>query len=179
MGHDPETALRTAFEEYSDPLFRHAYFRLSDRERAFDLVQDTFLKAWDHIRDGEEVRSYKSFLYRILHNLIIDEYRRKKSGSLDALLEDETRSNAIESLLSEGSFDDTASEIDSRLLVGSIRERMHDLPVQYREIITMRYIDELEIAEIADMLSVSENVVSVRIHRALAKLRTLCDNIRT
>jgi RNA polymerase sigma-70 factor (ECF subfamily) len=148
-------------------------------QMAFDLVQDTFLKAWDNIREGEEVRSFKSFLYRILHNLIIDEYRRKKSGSLDALLEDETRASAIESLLSEGSLEDAATEIDTRLLIDSIRERMPELPAPYREIITMRYIDGLEIGEIADMLAVSENVVSVRIHRALAKLRTLCDNIRT
>lgn len=170
-------AFRNAFEEHSDHLFRHVFFRLSDRERAYDLVQDTFLKAWDSVRSGAEVRSYKSFLYRILHNLIIDEYRRKKSGSLDALLEDETRAPAIEALLSDGSFEDVAEEIDSRLLMDSIRDRMPELPIQYREIVTMRFIDGLEIREIADMLSITENVVSVRIHRALAKLRELCDNI--
>ena len=68
-----------AFDTHADSLFRHACFRLSDRERARDLVQDTFLKAWDYLRGGGEIQNIKSFLYRILHNLIIDEYRKKSS----------------------------------------------------------------------------------------------------
>lgn len=174
MGHDREAAFRDAFENYSDALFRHAYFRVSDREKAFDLVQDTFLKAWDHVSKGGEVQSHKSFLYRILHNLIIDEYRRKKSSSLDALLEDETRSNAVEAMLSESSLEEVSEAFDTELRIDSIRERMSELPAQYRDILTMRFIDELDIDEIATALSVTENVVSVRIHRALAKLRSLC-----
>lgn len=174
MDTNPETAFRSAFEEYSDQLFRHALFRISDRERAFDLVQDTFLKAWDHVAKGGEVQNHKSFLYRILHNLIIDEYRRKKSTSLDALLEDETKANTIEGLMAEGSFEDAADTLDSRALVAAIQSRMPDLPQQYREIITLRFVDGLGVGEIAEFLSVSENVVSVRIHRAVAKLRALC-----
>ena len=76
-----EKAFLEAFESYSDALFRHASFRISDRERAYDLTQDTFLKAWDYLAGGGTVKQYKSFLYRILHNLIIDEYRKKKSSS--------------------------------------------------------------------------------------------------
>ena len=50
-------------------------------------MQDTFCKSWDYIQKGGEVRNYKPFLYRILNNLIIDEYRKKKSVSLDEILE--------------------------------------------------------------------------------------------
>ncbi len=171
-----ETRFREAFEAYADGLFRHAYFRLSDRERAYDLVQDAFLRAWDHVSQGNEVRHYKSFLYRILHNLIIDEYRRKKSGSLDEMLEDETRAPATEALMAEGSLEETMEALDERALVDDVLSRVPELSPAYREIITLRYIDGLEIGEIADLLEISENVVSVRIFRALAKLRSLCTN---
>ena len=81
-----ESAYLAAFEENADALFRHASYRVSDRERARDLTQDTFLKTWDYLSGGGEIRNFKSFLYRTMHNLIIDEYRKKKSSSLDALL---------------------------------------------------------------------------------------------
>ena len=169
-----ETRFREAFETYADGLFRHAYFRLSDRERAYDLVQDAFLKTWDHVSRGEEVRNYKAFLYRILHNLIIDEYRKKKSGSLDALLEDETRAASTEALMAEGSLEEAMGTLDERALVEQVLSKLPLLPPPYREILTLRYVDGLEIGDIASMLSITENVVSVRIFRALSKLRTLC-----
>ena len=86
MGSKEEKDFLDAFEKYADALFRHAHFRLSDRERAYDLTQETYLKAWDYVASGGVVRHYKSFLYRILHNLIIDEYRKKRGASLDELL---------------------------------------------------------------------------------------------
>ena len=51
-----------AFESHADALFRHAFFRVSDREKAHDLVQDAFLKTWDYVANGGEVRQYKSLL---------------------------------------------------------------------------------------------------------------------
>ena len=56
---------------------------------------------------------------------------------------------------------------------------MHDLSAAHREVLTLRYIDGMQIPEIALMLSVTENVVSVRIHRALSRLRELCEDIDT
>lgn len=152
-------------------LFRHASFRVSSRERAEELVQDAYMKTWDHVVRGGSIENWKAFLFRVLNNLIIDEYRKKKSTSLDALLEQET--------VSEGSFDDLQTggreeverthdvQFDTALLEKALAElRPND-----RDIIVYRYIDELSPRDIARMLSETENVVSVRIHRALARLR--------
>jgi RNA polymerase sigma-70 factor (ECF subfamily) len=171
-----EKAFLAAFEELSDALFRHAFFRISDRERAFDLVQDTFLRAWDHLAADGEIRHHKSFLYRILNNLIIDDYRRAKSRSLDELLEDETRAPAIEAAMADGSLAEEEEALDDKAAVEGIKARLPELPAPYRDVLTMRFIDDLSVGEIAEMLSVTQNVVSVRIHRALAKLRELCQN---
>jgi len=174
MESHEEKAFLKAFEEHADALFRHAFFRLSDRERAYDLTQDTYLKVWDYIVSGGTVRQYKSFLYRILHNLIIDEYRKKKSYSLDELLENENAAPAIEAEMSEGSTRETEEAFDETVLVEKVRARIPELPDDYRTVLTLRFIDDLSIGEIAEAIDQSENVVSVRLHRGIAKLRTLC-----
>ncbi len=164
-----------AFEAHSDALFRHAFFRVSDREKAYDLTQDTYLKAWDYVQGGGDVRQYKSFLYRILHNLIIDEYRRKRTTSLDEMLDNEVTGDATEALMAEGSARETEEAMDEKVLADEVRARIPELPLHYREALTFRFIDGLTTKEMADMMGVSENVVSVRIHRGVAKLRILCD----
>jgi RNA polymerase sigma-70 factor (ECF subfamily) len=175
MDSSQEKAFLEAFEAHSDALFRHAYFRVSDRERAYDLTQDTYLKAWDYIVQGGEVKQYKSFLYRILHNLIIDSYRKKSSRSLDELLENEATAAATEERLSEGSVREAEERLDEEALIVKIRERIPELPEHYREVLTLRFVDGFGTGEIAEMVGVSENVVSVRIHRGIAKLKILCN----
>jgi RNA polymerase sigma-70 factor (ECF subfamily) len=168
-----EKAYLEAFETLSDPLFRHAFFRLSNRDRALELTQETFLKAWDYVQNGGEVQQYKSFLYRILNNLIIDEYRKNKQSSLDEMLENDT--GELEKRLSEGGdVRETEEHLDEESLLEEIRARIPELPDAYREAVTMRYIDGLTPKEIAGMLGVTENVVSVRLHRGVIKLRALC-----
>lgn len=172
MEQSHEQAYLQAFDEYADALFRHARFRLASRERATDLVQDTFIKAWDYLRDGGEVEHWKSFLYRVLNNLIIDEYRRTKEESLDALMEESPL--AENPLLASEGRTEIEEHADTKLLMEHIRARLPDLPDSYRTVLTMRYIDGFSPKEISQMLGLSENVVSVRIHRGVTRLRELC-----
>ncbi len=165
-------AFMEAYEAHSDALFRHALFRISNRDRALDLVQDAFLKTWDYVSQGNEVDQYKAFLYRILNNLIIDEYRKKKSSSLDEILENDT--GEMEARLSSGSVREVEDTLDEAEMLEEIRARIPELPDTYRDVITMRYIDGLTPKEIAALIGTSENVVSVRLHRGTHKLRELC-----
>ncbi len=167
-----EDAFLKAFDEYADALFRHAFFRVSNRERAKDLIQDAFLKAWNYIQEGNEVQHWKSFLYRILNNLIIDEYRRVKEQSLDSLLENSA--SELNPLIAVGSRSEKEDRLDDDITLKKVRTLIKELPDTYRVALTMRYIDGLSMKEIATLLDVSENVVSVRIHRALARLKELC-----
>ena len=166
-----EESFLQAFEEYSDALFRHALFRISDREKAYDLTQDTYLKAWDYVQGGGEVQQYKGFLYRILHNLIIDEYRKTKPQSLDSLMEDAP--GVIEKELSEGSVLEVEEELDETALILKVKSELPNLSPEYRAAVSMRFLEGLTPKEIAEVLGVTENVVSVRIHRGVAKLKTL------
>lgn len=162
-----EESFLAAFEEYSDALFRHSRLRISDREKALDLVHDTFTKAWSYIRRGYEVDSFRPFLYKILNNLIIDEYRRKKESSLDELLEGEG--------VDEGRFDDlvdnTSDSLSANIDGRQALDLLETLPDKYREVIVLRFVDGLGPKEIAELIEETENVVSVRLHRGLKTLR--------
>ncbi len=166
-----EDAFLDAFQTHSPALFRHAFFRIGDRDRALELTQDAFMKAWDYVRAGGEVRTPKSFLYRVINNLIVDEYRRTKTQSLDAMVEAE--GSAAEALFAEGSLWEVEETADTAVMVGKVREAVKELPESYRTAVTMRFMDGLSPKEIAKMLNCTENVVSVRIHRAVIRLRQM------
>ncbi len=155
-----------AFNEHSDALFRHAFFRLSDRERALDLTQDTFIRAWDFVRAGGDVRTPKSFLFRIMNNLIIDEYRRTKTESLEEKLESNP---AFEAQFASDNELETA--YDEERMIEYVRSAIGELSVEYRTVVTMRYVDGFSPREIARMIGTTENAVSVRIHRAVKQLK--------
>lgn len=168
---DRNRAFERAFAKYADELFRHAFFRLSDRERAVDLVQDTYLRAYAYAK-GAEIEDMRAFLYRTLRNLIVDEYRKKKSYSLDAMLEDEERNAELLLPIDETNTLEAATErIDAKAAL----EKVSELPVEYAEVLMLRFADGLSPKEIAVRIAISENLASVRIHRALKALRTLLE----
>ena len=161
-----------AYERYSDELFRHCTLRLSDRERAMELTQETFVRAWQYMERGEEVRELRPFLYRTLRNLIIDEYRRSKSYSLEGMLED--TEGSIEVFLPPDETNTLEAAVD-RFEGARALKMLETLPDSYREVLIMRYVDGLSPGEIGRAIKETENAVSVRIHRGLKKLRVLLE----
>jgi len=164
-GH--EQRFLTAFDEYSDALFRHASMRINDRERAVDIVHDTFAKVWGYVRQGHDVENFRPFLYKVLNNLIIDEYRKKKEQSLDALMEGEGVDEGNFDELTESSVESLAATLDGKKAFTVVEK----LPEQYKEVIILRFVDGLGPKEISQLIEVSENVISVRLHRGLQMLR--------
>ncbi len=161
-----------AYERYSDELFRHCALRLKDRERAIEITQETFVRVWQYMERGEEVRELRPFLYRTLRNLIIDEYRKSKSVSLEAMVDEE--SDGVEHLLPPDETNTLESAIE-RFDGKRALEQLQELPENYREVLILRYVDGLSPGEIAKQIRESENAVSVRIHRGLKKLKDLLE----
>lgn len=152
-----------AYDEYADALFRHCLIRMRDRDVARDIVQETYAKTWDYLSKGNEIEYIRAFLYRVANNLIVDVSRKKKSSSLDAMMEDDGFEVEDESIREPI---DTPAIKEALALLDSLDEI-------YRTAITMRYLDEMSPREIAASLGVSENVVSVRIHRGIERLSTM------
>lgn len=161
-----------AFNDYSDELFRHASMRMKDRERALELTQECFLKVWEYAQKGDEIRDLRPFLYRTLRHLIIDEYRRKKSVSLEAMAE--SAEADVEALLPADETHTFEAAIE-RFEGKEALEALQELPDSYREALALRYVEGLSPKEIAEIVGESENAVSVRIHRGLKKLRAILE----
>jgi len=169
-GNHEERFLK-AFEEYSDALFRHAFLRISDREKAIDVVHDTFTKVWTYVRNGHEIDQFRPFLYKVLNNLIIDEYRKAKEASLDALLAIDGVDEGTFDELSENTVESLAATIDGKKAF----ELLQEMPDTYREVLVLKFVDGLGPKEISALLEESENVISVRLHRGLKVLRQLVE----
>ncbi len=148
------------YETHSDSLFRYCFYKTSDREKALDLTQEAFMKTWEYIQEGNQVRNVKSLLFTIANNLVIDSYRKKKSSSLDKMLDD-----GID-------FEFEGTENKSDLYdIEIIKKILDTLDEPYRDAIIMRYIEEMSVKEIAKILGETENNVSVKIHRGIAKIK--------
>lgn len=153
---------RKVYESHSTALYRHAYFRVFSKPLAEELVQEAFLRFWEYSESGKEVLNPKAFLYRTLTNLIIDNSRKKKESSLDELMEDSDWAEP-------GHSEDSMHEI--KFLFLEVKEVMSSLPKEVQEIISMKYIDDMDIKEIAEVLKTSSNHASVKLHRAVEKLK--------
>lgn len=160
--------LTVAHQDYRKQLKRYSLSKVNNPQLAEDLVQDTFLRAWNYLLKGGKVDTMKSFLYQILHRLIIDEYRRgKRTSSLDDLVE-----KGFEPSRETGEFEHISNVLDGKAMMLLIRK----LPDRYRTVLSMRYIDNLSIEEMAARIGQSKNTVAVQIHRGLVKLKQVFDS---
>jgi len=161
-----EKEFSRAYDELSDAIFRHCFFRVSDREVALDLAQETFFKVWRSISSGSQVENMKALLFKTASNLIIDHYRKKKSLSLDEMQEENDFNPA-----GEDHF-----EIEQNAEWSIIKGVLNKLDEKYREVMILRYVDGFSVGEVAQILGESENVVSVRLHRAIGKAKEIFNN---
>jgi len=150
------------YDTHSEAIYRHIFFRVYSKGRADELVQDTFMKTWQYLEAGHEVENIRAFLYRVANNLVIDESRKKKEQSLDVLLEE---SDAFEP------SEDGRKTTEQNILLRQVLETMHRLGDDEREILTMRYVDDMEPREIAEVLQITPNNASVRLNRAMQALK--------
>ena len=149
-----------AYDEFADAIFRHCYLRVSNRERAKELVQETFMRAWQYFAAEKEIEYAKALLYRVANNLIIDEYRKKKEASLDALQEEGFEPGYHPEQKMQDIFEGK-----------KVKDALRKIESPYREAVIMRYVDDLTPKEIAEITGESQNIISVRINRGLEKLR--------
>lgn len=158
-----EREFLAAYEEHADTLFRHTLLRVRDREAAKDIVQEAFSRTWKYLSEGKRIEYIRAFLFRVAGNLIVDVARRKKSVSLDSMME-------------QDGFEPIDEHTVDPMRIPQMRESIAHLKTLdeiYRTAIKMRYFDNMSPREIASALGVSENVVSVRIHRGIQRLSLL------
>ena len=156
-----------AYEKYADDIYRHCYFRVYNKELAEDITQETFIKTWKYILAGQEIKNIRAFLYKVAVNLIIDNSRKKKEVYLEDVAQKESRESIRLSNM------EAQEEIFKRFETKEIVKLLDQLSDSQKQVMIMRYIDELLPTEIADVLGESSNAVSVRINQATKKIREI------
>ena len=148
------------YEDHADSIWRHLYMRLGDPERAQELMQEVFARTWDYVRSGKSIAYEKAFLYKLARNLFINEIRTDK------------RARSLDELQAEG-FDmhDERVKSDTEAHLQELLRHLSVLPDQYKEVLIMRYVDDLQVKEIAQLIGKRETAVSMRIKRGIEALQ--------
>lgn len=157
--------LTVAHNEYEKGLNTRAFFKVSNHQIGEDLVQQTFMKTWIYLVKGGKIEIMKAFLYHILNNLIIDEYRKRKTVSLEVMMEKGFEPSVEESVRVLNIFDGKAAFV--------LIER---LPEMYRKVMRMKYVQDLSLSEMSLITGISKNTIAVQLHRGLEKLKILYNN---
>jgi len=157
-----QAALTAAHTEYETGLHTRAFFKLNDRGMSKDMVQDTFMKTWVYLAKGGKIDIMKAFLYHVLNCLIVDEYRKKKTLSLEVFAE-----KGLEPSTDEHKRLPTILDGKAALLL------IAHLPKMYQKTMRMRYVQDLSLAEMSLITGQSKNAIAVQLHRGLEKLKLL------
>ena len=164
-----ETALfEVIMRRYNQRLYRVSRVVLRDDSEAEDVMQDAYVRAYQHLDQFEGRAAFSTWLTRIaLHEALARKRRRKPIQELDAMQEMKGDSMPILKSSKPDPEAETAQSQVRQLLEGAIQA----LPEPYRVIVVLREVEEMDVAETAETLGVSESVVKTRLHRAHAMLR--------
>lgn len=162
-------AFNTLFEDYGNKIYKSAIFLADSREEAEDIVQETFLKAMKSIHRFEGRSSLYTWFYKIFLNTTHDLRRRKylHKKFLNKFKPEET-TNPIEYL---------NRQMDNDLFSQSLHEALKSQKTKHREIVILRFFEDLKLREIADRLNISLGTVKSRLSQALKKIKKSIKNI--
>ncbi|MGW8428722.1 RNA polymerase sigma factor SigW [Peribacillus simplex] len=157
-------------EIYKDKVFQICFRMLGNRQEAEDLAQEAFVRAYVNIRSFNIQMKFSTWLYRIATNLCIDRLRKKKPDYyLDAEVAGTEGLNMYSQIASDMAKPE--EEVESLELQETIQVEIMKLPEKYRSVIVLKYIEELSLKEISDILDLPVGTVKTRIHRGREALR--------
>lgn len=170
---------RLAFAElvelYKDKLYNLGYRMMGNPTEAEDVAQETFLRAYANLSTYNASHKFSTWIYRIATNLCIDRMRKKKADfSLDAEL-DNGGEEGGSTLYGRIAAPDRSPEEDVVRLETQeeVQRAIEALPENYRSAVILKYLHDLSLQEIADILEVPVTTVKTRIHRGREALRAV------
>lgn len=159
-------AFAQLYSLYFKKIFQFIYYRVGHKETAEDLSEDVFVKAHGGLSSVNQNTSFEGWLYRIARNLVIDYYRQKKAtvdlGEVENTLEYEINVLDIVNLQDK-----------QKILLSLLKQ----LTTEQQQIIKLKFFEDLENSEIAEILEKNEGAIRVIQHRALAKLKELISKL--
>ena len=166
-------AFDVLLQRYQDRLYTYISYLVRNDDVADDLFQETFVKAIVTLRQGryKENGKFYAWLTRIAHNLLIDQFRTERN---EALLYDEDAENAWrESALTADT--NRESEIVNEQMLSDVRKLMDHLPDSQREVVYMRFYQDLSFKEISEITGVSINTALGRMRYGIMNMRRMAE----
>ena len=163
---DPD-ALSAVISRYQHRLYRYLLRLVREPATADDLFQQTWLRVMERIGRYDARRNFESWLFSVAHNLAVDFWRAKRGDSLDAVADSgdspgerlpATGPDALEQLL----------DFERGAMLAAC---MNDLPAIHREVLTLRFEEDMKLEEIAEVAGIPLSTVKSRLRRALEGLR--------
>jgi len=166
-----------AFDEfvnlYGDRIYGFGLRMCGEREDARDVVQETFIKAFESLKTLKEPKALKSWLYRVASNACLMKRRKGKFEpqrelSLEDLMPKDAGSAAFEVPDDADAPDDSVARNETRR---AVREAIRSLPPHYRIVLLLRDIEQLSTREASEALELPETTIKMRLHRARLGVR--------
>ncbi len=167
------TAFDILLNRHQDRLFNYIFFLVRSREVAEDIFQETFVKAITTLRQGRYTNDGKfaAWITRIAHNLVIDQFRIERNEN--SISNDEAEFDLLnDAKLSEGTIE---NRMVNEQVLRDVRALIDELPDCQREVVFMRYYQDLSFKEIADMTGVSINTALGRMRYAVLNMRRIAE----
>ena len=161
-------ALTAIYDRYESKIYSYVYHRVGDPNVAQDLTSQVFLRMLEAIQNEQAWRSsFSGWLYRIAHNLVVDFYRRRGR----------TGQSSLEDLgLLVASSEDPLQAAERTLAGERLRATINLLTEEQAQVVTLRFLEELSVAEVAATMGKSEGAIKALQYRAVVRLRSLLDH---
>ena len=166
-------AFDTLLSRYQDSIHSYIYFIVRNKELAEDIFQETFVKVIMTIKQGRytENGKFKAWITRIAHNLIIDYFRQEKSEN--TISNDEVEVDLFNNIkLCDSTIEE---DIVRSQVLSDVKRLVKHLPDNQREVLVMRYYQDLSFKEIADITGVSINTALGRMRYAILNMRRMAE----
>ncbi len=158
-------ALGSIYDLYSDRIYRYVYHRIGNAEVAEDITAQTFLKMLEAIQTGRGWHtSFRSWLYRIAHNLVVDHYRRASKVMQVSL-------DKAPNLPQRG--DSLMDTVERKLDMEAVEIALHSLTEEQAQVIVLRFLEGYNIAEVSKIMEKTEGAVKALQYRAVRALQQL------
>lgn len=155
---------------YKDKVYHIAYRMLGNAHEAQDVAQEAFLRAYTNIQSYDENRKFSTWIFRIATNLAIDRLRKKKP---DFHLEDKVGGTENLDYYSQFASEEALPEeqVVKLEMQEWIQREIMQLPPKYRSAVILKYLEDLSLKEISEILNLPVPTVKTRIHRGREALR--------
>src|SRR5437899_573368 len=164
---DPDL-LDRLIEQYQYRLFRYLVYITGNKERAEDFFQETWIRVLERGHQYNGKSKFEAWLFAIARNLVIDWQRSKKAQSLDTLTDPE-QEHPLQ--LANENDPSPLRQVLSHETEETVQTSLQKIPAIYREVLVLRFQEELQIDEMAGVLSIPLSTVKSRLYRGLAALR--------